>query len=228
MFSNQTSVIRNFHWDRYYHHNHDGFAENSRPMKLDAQDSISIDTDSSSRLDDDHFDDSDGYSSHSPSPNHQILFSSSSSASFIPISMINNVHHQDCLECIPNFLRKTIDIRKRSISSTSTSTSSSSSTELKHKKDSKSLHSSAKIVKNEIYLEKRRRNNESARKSRESRRRREKETKERISILQEENIKLRTEIQILREEICRLREHEFLQSLITNSFRTIRPNDFNR
>lgn len=78
------------------------------------------------------------------------------------------------------------------------------------------------------YLEKRRRNNESARKSRESRRRREKETKERISILQEENIKLRTEIQILREEICRLREHEFLQSLITNSFRTIRPNDFNR
>lgn len=67
------------------------------------------------------------------------------------------------------------------------------------------------------YWERRRRNNESAKRSRESRRRKEMQTTIGIMVLEQENVKLRAEVNLLREELNRLRQNELLQYLMMNN-----------
>ena len=64
------------------------------------------------------------------------------------------------------------------------------------------------------YWERRRRNNESAKRSREIRKRKEMQTSTRIQYLEQENVKLQTEVNFLREEIERLRQAERLPYLL--------------
>ena len=56
------------------------------------------------------------------------------------------------------------------------------------------------------YWERRKRNNESAKRSREVRRVKEQQTNHRVAFLEQENVKLRAEVDTLREEIGKLRE----------------------
>ena len=60
------------------------------------------------------------------------------------------------------------------------------------------------------YWERRRRNNESAKRSREIRRAKELQTSKRIMYLEQENVKLQAEVSFLREELNRIRDHELL------------------
>jgi len=69
--------------------------------------------------------------------------------------------------------------------------------------------------KDDAYWERRRRNNESAKRSREIRRIKETQTNKRIMYLEQENVKLQTEVGFLREELKRLRsENELLPYLV--------------
>ena len=66
------------------------------------------------------------------------------------------------------------------------------------------------------YWERRRRNNESAKRSRESRRRKEMQTTISIMVLKQENVKLRAEVNFLREELNRVRRNDLLQYFMLN------------
>lgn len=68
--------------------------------------------------------------------------------------------------------------------------------------------------KDDAYWERRRRNNESAKRSRESRRKKEVQTSQRILYLEQENVRLQAEVNLLREEVARLRENEWFQYLM--------------
>ncbi|KAH9414934.1 uncharacterized protein LOC113796313 [Dermatophagoides pteronyssinus] len=70
--------------------------------------------------------------------------------------------------------------------------------------------------KDDAYWERRRRNNESAKRSRESRRRKEMQTTISIMVLKQENVKLRAEVNFLREELNRVRRNDLLQYFMLN------------
>lgn len=60
--------------------------------------------------------------------------------------------------------------------------------------------------KDEAYWERRKRNNESAKRSRELRRIKEAQQSSKVTVLEQENLRLRTEVDMLREELNKLRE----------------------
>lgn len=62
------------------------------------------------------------------------------------------------------------------------------------------------VVRDEVYLERRRRNNLAAKKSRDAKRSRELDNTRKAAYLESENLKLREELLILREENARLKE----------------------
>lgn len=64
-------------------------------------------------------------------------------------------------------------------------------------------------AKDDSYWEKRRRNNQSAKRSRELKRIKGIETYARVMFLEQENVMLRTQVQTLKEEIDKLREMVF-------------------
>ncbi|KAJ6223654.1 hypothetical protein RDWZM_002199 [Blomia tropicalis] len=68
--------------------------------------------------------------------------------------------------------------------------------------------------KDDAYWERRRRNNESAKRSREIRRLKEMQTNKKITYLEQENVKLQAENHFLREELERLRRNEIFPYLV--------------
>lgn len=67
-------------------------------------------------------------------------------------------------------------------------------------------HRSNKAMSREMYLEKRRRNNESVKKCRELRKKREQETTSRLKWFEQENMRLATQVEILKRELDTLRQ----------------------
>ena len=88
---------------------------------------------------------------------------------------------------------------------TSDSTSDSSASSQKHILPKKRSHSVPTEMKDNSYWDKRKKNNESAKRSREARRMKEEQIAMRVVYLEQENLQLRTEVSLLKTEIEKLR-----------------------
>ncbi|XP_076443063.1 uncharacterized protein LOC143281694 [Babylonia areolata] len=86
----------------------------------------------------------------------------------------------------------------------SAETSSSSSREAGEDPDAKKAKAVPEDQKDEAYWERRRKNNEAAKRSRDARRQKEEEIASRANFLEQENLKLRAEIHVLKSETAKL------------------------
>jgi hypothetical protein len=85
------------------------------------------------------------------------------------------------------------------------SSNSSSISSQKHMPPKKRAHSVPNEMKDDTYWDKRKKNNDSAKRSREARRMKEEQIAMRVVYLEQENLQLRTEVSLLKSEIEKLR-----------------------
>lgn len=146
-----------------------------------------------------------GPSNTGPSTSHQ------SSSAMPPIMDLNSqLHTGESIHNVGSHETSSQDLDSSHLSSpSSTSSGPSTPLDLANQGDKippkKRPHLTPDNQKDEMYWEKRQKNNESAKRSREARRMKEEQIALRVVFLEQENLQLRTEVSLLKSEIEKLR-----------------------